>query len=185
MAQLMRCRSCGYFLAEDALGDACPVCGVPRKMFEPYTDPVSERRRWILGLHIHPIVVHFSISFAVCALAASLFSLVFPHLLRHTVTGALRSVVALLPLVLIATYLTGLYDGRVRFRRAKSLFLRQKKTVGVIYFCLSAAAAALFFTFGPAAWVHAADTALFAGCFVCAFVQGRVGGHLMDTLFPG
>ncbi len=186
MAQLMKCRSCGFVMSEDALKDSCPVCGVPRKMFEPFTDTVSARRRWILRLDIHPIVVHFAVSFAVSAFGASLFTLVFPAVLRRTMTAGLRLVVALLPVVLILSYITGRYDAHIRFRRARSPYLRQKKQVGVIFFCLSAATAALLFGVGPFVWwVQAADAVLLAGCTVCAFLQGRVGGHLMEGLFPG
>ncbi len=186
MAQLVRCKSCGFILAESALRDACPVCGVPRKMFEPFVDPVSARRRWILSLHIHPIVVHFTVSFTASALGASLFLLLFPEVLRQTVTAGLQIVAALLPLVLIISYVTGIYDARVRYRRARSRHLRQKMLFGVTLFCLSTAAAALLFAADPSAiWVRATDAALMAACTACAFFQGRIGGHLMEALFPG
>jgi rubredoxin/uncharacterized membrane protein len=186
MAQLMRCKSCGFILAEDALGEACPVCGVPRKMFEPFTDPVSARRRWILELHVHPIVVHFTVAFTVSAFAGLVFVLAFPGIFRQTMTAGLRLAVALLPPVLIVSYITGIYDARVRYRKARSAYLRQKQAIGVIFFCLSAAAAALLFAVGPyVAWVRAVDAALLACCTACAFLQGRVGGHLMESLFPG
>ncbi len=186
MAQLVRCKSCGFIMAESALRDACPVCGVPRKMFEPFADPVSARRRWILSLHIHPIVVHFTVSFTASALAASLFLLLFPGVLSRAVTAGLQLVAAFLPLVLIVSYITGIYDARVRFRRARSRHLRQKMVFGLTLFCLSTAAAALLFAAGPfAMWVRAVDAALMAACTVFAFFQGRIGGHLMEALFPG
>ena len=40
------------------VGEICPACGVPAKMFEPYDDKVSEARRRMIDLHIHPVIVH-------------------------------------------------------------------------------------------------------------------------------
>ena len=37
---------------------------VPGKMFEPYTDKISEQRKKILDRHIHPIMVHAPQAFA-------------------------------------------------------------------------------------------------------------------------
>jgi uncharacterized membrane protein len=186
MTQLYRCRSCGFVMTESALKDACPACGVPRKMFEPYSDPVSDRRRFVLGLDIHPIVVHFAVAFAISACAVSLFTLAFPAIFRQTLTGALRTVVAVQPLVIIVSYFTGRYDARVRFRKAKSSYLGLKKTAGILFFVLSAASAALLFGVGPfVPWVRAVDAVMLTAAAGCSFVLGRIGGRLMSTLFPG
>jgi len=105
--------------------------------------------------------------------------------IARSLPAGLRLVAALLPPVLIVSYFTGVNNARVRFRRAQSRYLRQKMVIGVIFFCLSAAAAALLFATGPfVTWVRTVDAALMVCCTACAFLQGRVGGHLMESLFP-
>ncbi|MCK7505218.1 MAG: hypothetical protein MZV70_14775 [Desulfobacterales bacterium] len=74
MANLMRCKACGFVTDQGNIKDVCPACGVPAKMFEPYTNPVSLKRRKILDLHTHPVLVHFPQAFAL--------TLVSPVLLR-------------------------------------------------------------------------------------------------------
>jgi hypothetical protein len=41
-------------------------------MMDPWKDPVSEQRRMFLWLDVHPIVDHFSVSFAASAFVLSL-----------------------------------------------------------------------------------------------------------------
>ena len=43
MANLIRCKACGYVTREGKIKDVCPACGVPAKMFEPYTDPYRKK----------------------------------------------------------------------------------------------------------------------------------------------
>ncbi len=186
MAALIRCKSCGFVMEEGRQGDVCPACGVPRKMFEPFTDAVSAKRRGILDVHVHPIIVHFAVSFSVSCLALSLVILLFPGLLPDLVTPTLRLMGGALPLALIATFGSGRFDGRVRFRRAKSRLLLVKTWVGLTFFVLAAAAGTLVILADPRTiWHGAAAALLFAGCTACAFIQGRIGGRLLYALFPG
>jgi uncharacterized membrane protein/rubredoxin len=186
MAQLVRCKSCGYVTEEGKLKDVCPACGVPRKMFEPFTDTISSKRREILDLDIHPIIVHFAISFALSAFVLALSILAFPTLFRATVTGAIRVFGGALPLILIATFFSGRFDARVRFRKARSALLRIKTIVGIAFFLLAAASASLILLVGPfTPWVSIVDAILLAGCVCCAFILGRIGSRLLYALFPG
>jgi uncharacterized membrane protein len=155
-------------------------------MFEPYTDPVSSKRRRILSFDAHPIVVHFAISFSVSAFAVALFIIVFPSVFRQTATGAFRVFVGALPLVVIAAFLSGRFDAKVRFRKVKGLLLKRKTAIGIGFFCLSVIAAVLAFAVGPyVGWVRAVDAVLLAGCVGCAFQLGRIGSSLLCALFPG
>ena len=60
MKELVRCRPCGYVMEADKLGDVCPACGLPKKVFEPYRERVSRNRLMLLNLDLHPIVIHLS-----------------------------------------------------------------------------------------------------------------------------
>jgi uncharacterized membrane protein len=186
MAELMRCKSCGYVTEAGKVGEVCPACGVPRKMMEPWKDPVSEKRRLMLSFDIHPIVVHFSISFVASAFVLALFVLVFPGLFRETVTGILRALEGVLPLAVIASFLTGLFDGTIRFRRTTTPLLKNKQLFGLAFFVTTAAAAILTFVVGPyETWVRIVDAVLLAGGVGCAVGLGRIGSRLLPALFPG
>ncbi len=186
MAQLLRCKSCGYVGPEGAVKDVCPACGVPRRMLEPYTDPVSEKRRKLLELDIHPIVVHFPVAFAVSGLVVALFAIVFPEVFRPTVTAVLKSLVLALPFVGAGAIATGMLDGKTRFRKLTTPFLKRKIFLGSVFVVSALAALALTFVAGPLVpWVRIADAILLASCVACSVVLGRIGGRLMTALFPG
>ncbi len=60
MKELVRCRPCGFVMEAGKLGDVCPACGMPRKVFEPYREKVSINRLRLLNLDLHPIAIHLS-----------------------------------------------------------------------------------------------------------------------------
>ena len=60
MKELVRCRPCGFVIEADKLGDVCPACGMPRKVFEPYRERVSRNRLILLNFDLHPIAIHLS-----------------------------------------------------------------------------------------------------------------------------
>jgi hypothetical protein len=183
---LLRCKSCGYLVEEGALKDVCPACGVPRKMLEPYSDTVSARRRQLLSLDIHPIIVHWAVSFSVSAFLLALVALALPDLFVSTVRGGLRVTGGTLPLIVVAAFIAGRVDGKIRFRKAKSRILRLKTAVGIVFFTLAAAASAIILLAGPhTPWARIVDAVLLAGCTLCAFILGRAGARLLCAMFPG
>jgi hypothetical protein len=186
VAELMRCKTCGYVMEAVKPGAVCPACGVPWKMMEPWKDPVSPKRRRLLHLDSHPIIDHFSISFVASALVLSLFVLVFPGLFRQEATALLQALVGVLPLAVIASFVTGLFDGKLRFRRTTAPLLVSKKVLGAVFLVLSVAAAVITFAASPyETWVRVADLFLMAGGVICGVGLGRIGGRLILAIFPG
>jgi uncharacterized membrane protein len=186
MAELVKCKSCGYVMAADKPGDTCPACGVPRKMMEPWKDPVSEKRRAVLSFDLHPIVLHFSMAFVSSAFVLSLVVLLFPALFREQATLVLEMFVGLLPLTVLASLLSGLFDGKIRFRRTNTPALTRKKLLGLCFFASSVAAAVVTFVAGPyEPWVRAVDVVLLAFGVGCAVALARIGRTLIHALFPG
>jgi uncharacterized membrane protein len=186
MAELMRCRTCGYVLEVVRPGEVCPACGVPWKLMEPWKDPVSKKRRSLLLLDAHPIIDHFSISFVASALVLTLFVLLFPALFRQEATALLQALIGVLPLAVIASFVTGLFDGKLRFRRTTTPLLTRKKVLGVLFFVISVAAAAITFLANPyETWVRIADLLLMGGGVICGVGLGRIGGRLLLAIFPG
>jgi peptidoglycan/LPS O-acetylase OafA/YrhL len=186
MAELMRCRSCGYVTEAGRVGDVCPACGVPRKMMDPWKDPVSEKRRLFLWLDVHPIVDHFSVAFVASAFVLSLVALILPAFHPDTLTDIFRGFVGVLPLAIVASFVTGIFDARVRFRRSNTPVLSRKKLYGLTLFVCSLAAAAIAFLVGPyAPWARPVDAIVLSVGVVCAVRLGRLGQGLLQAIFPG
>ncbi len=186
MADLVRCKSCGYVIEANKLGDVCPACGVPRTMLETWTDPVSPKRRRALDLDLHPIVVHFPVAFAASALVVAVFVLAFPAVLAVVAQSLHYVFVAVLPLMVIAGLASGLYDGKLRFRRVTTPLLKRKIRLASIFLAFSLAAAVITFVVPMLpTWVRALDVFFLANCLVCAVGLGKVGTRLVMALFPG
>jgi uncharacterized membrane protein len=186
MAELLRCKSCGYVVEAGKVGEVCPACGVPRKMMEAWKDPISDRRRLILGLDIHPVILHFSISFCASAFVLALVALALPGLYPEQVGSILTAFLGVLPVAIIASFLSGLLDSKVRFRRTTTPVLTRKKLIGGTFFVVSIAAAALALAVGPSVtWVRIVNVVLLAGGVVCAGALARIGKGLLHAAFPG
>ena len=182
----MRCRSCGYVIAEGKLKDVCPACGVPRKMFEPWTDPVSGRRQAVLEMNVHPMVVHFTVAFDASTFALSLFSLFFPRFLEGLATNLLVVMTAVLPLTVLAGWAAGMLDGRARFRRVTTPLLVRKMVMGGSVFLETLAAAVLLFTFGlDPVWVRIVIAVLLGLSLGAVAVLAKIGASLLCAKTPG
>jgi hypothetical protein len=62
-------------LKESELGDVCPACGLPRKVFNDYKERMSPGRNKFLHLDLHPIAVHFAQSMLVASVFTALLAL--------------------------------------------------------------------------------------------------------------
>ena len=117
MTSLLRCRVCGFIIKEGKLGDRCPACGVPRTAFESYDDKITEKRRKLLDMDIHPVVVHFPQAFSVFILFLTIFTLIFPNFLRAEILCSIPILAIFLPLVTAAAIFSGAFDGKTRFKK--------------------------------------------------------------------
>jgi hypothetical protein len=187
MEEWVMCKSCLYVMKKSGLKDRCPACGVPAKMFMPHTHRVSDRRRRLLALDIHPIMVHFTQAFAttlpiLCAVSLVLGSHSFHnHILSTIVVLGLA-----LPVVVALTLAAGIVDGKVRFRRVITPLLKTKLVLSGALLALSAGVAAVVAVSGP--W-DALGLGLILGlslaAFVCSSVLGFIGARLVNAAFPG
>jgi ribosomal protein L37E len=186
MANLIRCKACGYVTEEGKIKDVCPACGVPAKMFEPYTDLVSEKRRMLLGLHVHPIIVHFPQSFAFSLLALAVLSFFVGTDIKVAFLYTIQVISFFLPWVLLLSLLTGMLDAQTRFRRLTTPFLKMKIIIGLVFFIVSFIMAAVSLTMQLAT---SSAMALFIVLAViaagCSFPLGIIGSKLTEAKFPG
>ena len=117
MVNFIRCKACGYVTREGKIKDICPACGVGAKMFAPYTDPISEKRRMLLGLHSHPIMVHFPEAFSITLFLLAVSSYFAPGAIKEALFAAIQVISLPLPFFVILAIITGLFDGKIRFNR--------------------------------------------------------------------
>jgi O-antigen/teichoic acid export membrane protein len=186
MANLIRCKACGYITKEGGIKDACPACGVPAKMFESYKDPLSEKRRRIIDLHTHPIIVHFPQAFSLTLFILAVLFFIAPLPLKDALYYTLKVISFFLPFFIALSFLTGLLDGKTRFRKVTTPFLKKKIIIGLIFFITSITLAAVAFTeqfpLTPTLEYFTILT-IIAAC--CTVSLGFIGGRLTEAKFPG
>src|SRR5664280_760620 len=88
MKELVRCRPCGFVIEADKLGDVCPACGMPRKVFEPYRERVSRNRLKLLNFDLHPIAIHLSQALVIAIPVLVIITNLFKHCLLYTSDAA-------------------------------------------------------------------------------------------------
>jgi hypothetical protein len=186
MAAMLRCGSCGYVTAEAKVKGVCPACGVPRKMLEPWADPLSPRRRALLDLDLHPIVINFTVAFSASAFALSLFALAFPRFLDGLAMSVFVVMTAVLPLAVLAGCSAGVIDGKARFRRATTPLLARKMVMGGSVFLETLAAAVVLLTVGPdPLWARIVVAALLGTALGAVAMLAKIGMGLVAAKLPG
>jgi O-antigen/teichoic acid export membrane protein len=184
MKKYVRCSVCGYVMDEALLEDKCPACGIPKVVFEPDIN-VSPGRRFILGQHLHPISVHFPQVFLLLILFLPLLSLVVNDPLRGEFLIVAKLAIFALPFTALGGIVTGLFDGKLRFKRLSTPLLIKKTIAAAIFQILSLAILAVYLYQGFAGanlWLIVGLSALATGC---AAYLGRVGSSLFNAILPG
>jgi len=186
MKELVRCKSCGYIMEKGKLHGKCPACGVLDKMFEPYTENISPKRKAILALDLHPVLVHFPQGLIGVVLVLSLIAMTVHGATHERLAAAIVVLGYTMPFVVLAAFLAGLLDGKVRFRRFTTPLLKTKMIVGSLFFLFSCGllAVAAMRPELPASALIAVLGLSLAGS-VCATYLGKIGTSLLNSRFPG
>jgi uncharacterized membrane protein len=186
MKELVRCKSCGFVMEKGKLHGKCPACGVPDKMFEPYTERIAPMRRLILSLDIHPVLVHFPQAFTATILLLSLTALPARDALLSRILATIIVLGTVLPFVVLAAACAGLLDAKVRFRRLTTPLLVRKIVLSCLFLLLSLAIFVIVQTnlllAAPALLCVCAAS---AGALACGVVLGLLGTSMLNSKFPG
>lgn len=185
MKNEVRCKACGYIMAEGKLKDVCPACGVPKTSFEPYKEVLSQKRRFILDLHIHPIVIHFPQAFAsitpLLIIAGVFITCSCADMLLSTATV----LIYLLPFTVAASIIAGLIDGKTRFKSLSTIVLKQKIIIGVLLFILSIIMAICTYIYPITSSSFILVLILSIACIACEIALGQIGNKIMEPKLPG
>jgi len=139
MKELVRCRPCGFVMEADKLGDVCPACGLPRKVFEPYREKVSRNRLMLLNLDLHPIAIHLSQTLVIAIPFFVILKNFFSGFQPEIVKNVLSFSTFVFPFTLALAITTGVIDGLTRFKTLATPLLRVKIIFSLIILTLSIA----------------------------------------------
>lgn len=182
MKQMVICKACGFIMEQEKMGELCPACGVKVAMFIPHDERISERRKFLLSLDIHPVLVHFTQAYTGTILALSLLALVLKSGWLERITAVVMVLSLALPFIVVATFLAGMFDGKVRFKKYRTPLLTKKMVLGGLYFLLTGG---LFACALLPALPLAIIAVLSAAAMACASILGIWGVSLLNSRFPG
>jgi hypothetical protein len=181
MKELVRCRPCGFVIEADKLGDVCPACGMPRKVFEPYRERVSRNRLKLLNFDLHPIAIHLSqalvIAIPVLVIITGLYKQFQPEILKSVLIFA----VFIFPFTLVLAIITGIIDGLTRFKTLATPILRVKIIFSIIILILSVS---LFFV-AQKQNLYPLSIVLSILSLGAGFQLGLWGKKLINVILPG
>ena len=185
MKTYIRCKVCGFIGDEKEMKDFCPACGVPKTAFESYKYNISDKRLKMLGLHLHPILVHFPQSIAFLSLVFIIIAFAAKGTLGADMMTVVKLLSVLLPVSVLISAAAGVFDAKLRFKKKCGPRVKQKIIFGALFFVLSGVSAFMINTevFGTGGKI----TIIIIGvlCFGCSGLLGKLGGTLLDAKLPG
>jgi Rubrerythrin, rubredoxin-like domain len=181
MKEYVRCRPCGFVMEAHKLGDVCPACGLPRKVFEPYRERVSRNRLLILNLDLHPIVIHLSQALVIAIPLLIIITKLLPDFQPDILKSVLVFSVFVFPLTLIFAIITGIIDGLTRFKTLNPPLLRVKILFSLIILALSVA---IFFV-APNENLYVVTLILSLLSLATGVQLGLWGKKLINVILPG
>jgi hypothetical protein len=139
MKELVRCRPCGFVIEADKLGDVCPACGLPRKVFEPYREKVSLNRLLLLNFDLHPIAIHLSQALVIVIPFLTVMINLFGNFQPEIMKSVLIFSVFVFPFTIVLAIGTGIVDGLTRFKTLATPLLYRKIFASAVILVLSVA----------------------------------------------
>ncbi|MBN2158577.1 MAG: rubrerythrin [Spirochaetes bacterium] len=181
----VRCKACGFIMRENKLGEVCPACGVPRTVFEPYHENISKKRKVILDLYLHPIILHFPQAIAALLPPLILLGVALGGAVGRSMLGAAWVLSVLLPFSVLGAFAAGLLDGKTRFKKLSTPLLIKKIIIGSILLLLSAIIGIVAMAYGIDYPGRLYILLLSLGCIACEIALAQAGKTMMNAKLPG
>lgn len=185
MGTYIKCKACGYIMDASYLKDVCPACGLPKTVFEPYTKKISPNRRFIIDQHIHPICVHFPQVFVIVIMVMLSLALWVGSPLREEFLVAAKLSIFALPFSVLLGFVTGLIDGKLRFKKLTTPLLANKTKAGIILLVLSIIIFSLFLKTGFTTTTMVLILILSIISAACGIFLGKTGSSMFNSILPG
>lgn len=184
MKEFLKCRVCGYIMDKDGAPDICPACGVGSKAFEDYRYNISEIRRIIMAIDIHPIILHVPQAITGLIPFFVLLSFFFQGMTPAKLLDTVEVLTYLLPLSVIAAFGTGVFDGYNRFKKIGTPALKSKMIRAGVLFAITCVMTYLVYRRGIEG--AAVPVALLSLASLAVEVSlSRIGIKLMYSYTPG
>jgi uncharacterized membrane protein len=167
------------------LKDACPACGLPKTVFEPYTKKISPRRKFLLDQHVHPVAVHFPQVLLLLCIVMPLLSIIVSEPLRLEFLAIAKWSILALPWTVLLGFVTGLMDGQLRFKKVTTPLLKNKMIAGIIFQLLAIIACTLYLLNGltiTTIWLIIGINVI---SMPIAVYLGKAGSSMFDSIIPG
>ncbi len=139
MKEYLKCKACSYIIEKENPPAVCPACGVPIKAFEDYRFNLSSRRKLIIDLDLHPMMIHLPQSISGMIIFFGILSLITEASWGIKFLFTVEVITYILPLSVLASLLTGMFDGRNRFKKLSAPALKKKIALGSALFVITAA----------------------------------------------
>jgi uncharacterized membrane protein len=184
MAKYFKCNVCGFVIEGGKLGDQCPSCGATKEAFESYNLPMAEDRYKKLNLHLHPLAVHFPSALSILIPIFFLLSLIIQDPICQGFLFLTRILAIALPISVGLAALAGRYDGKLRFKRTNTPFLKKKILLAAIFLGISSANAVLLWFYTGWLVMTVVILVLSIADLLCAGGLALIGGQLLDAFIP-
>ncbi len=148
MKEYLKCKACGFIMDKDGAPEICPACGVSKKVFEDYKYNISPRRKLIMDLDIHPIMLHLPQAITALIPTFGFFSLLTDASWGIKFLYSVELITYLLPLTVLVTILSGMIDGKNRFKKLGTPALKKKIILGTILLIITSIMPYLVFSMG-------------------------------------
>ncbi|MHA2271837.1 MAG: hypothetical protein ACXACI_08230 [Candidatus Hodarchaeales archaeon] len=182
------CRLCGYVRKKGENGGVCAACGAPAKSFAPYEHKASELRRRFLELDFHPVTIHFTVSYAMSLAILFILSLMTDELLGIPLRddGILDFFVILFPIFVLAGGMSGIIDGKVRYRKIDTPFLKWKifMSIGLLIISVLVVFAHVASDGGEDAVLTGIEAILILLAVILVSILGLIGVKLIHFIVP-
>lgn len=185
MKEYVRCKACGFITEAGKAEGICPACGVPHTAFEPYKPLVSEKRRKMMDLHIHPIIIHFPQAFGILGLILMLLIPISSGSFKITLIDTAKVILTVLPFSVLLGFLSGLYDGKLRFKKVSTPILRRKIGLGISFIVFSSICAIFIQSAEITTTIIMLELLSLFLCNICAAGLGKMGASLLESKLPG
>ena len=90
-----------------------------------------------MKLHIHPVLVHFPLAFVLSLFLINLVLLIDIIRLPSTLTAMAEAIVWLLPFAAFLATISGLFGGKLRFKRIDTPLLKKKMILSSLFILTS------------------------------------------------
>ncbi|MHA2155218.1 MAG: hypothetical protein ACXABU_07760 [Candidatus Hodarchaeales archaeon] len=138
----------------------------------------------IKQLDVHPVSVHFTISYIAVIALLYIISIFSSEILGISIEGTRDLQIIFFPLLVIGGGITGIIDGKVRFRKLSTPYLQRKIILGSVLFVVSVLILFVHNLDGTDVIIGLIEGLLIFSAFGIASYLGWIGAEMICPIVP-